>query len=254
MAELPTINLPRAQRGILVGCVGSGKSTLGTELVRRFLQDEPRALVGLIDSKPRYRAEWSINGTRMRYHDWAAGDTLAGSVALHHAREFPQARLQSRCLILQSLYPNRQLVEDFEEEASAFAYRLFRASSSKQPTLLYLDELYDLAHGQSGIIDRRLLRVIRTGRELNMGVLVGAQRPRSIPIPTLTESNRIYCFQLDYLEDIKYLRQHAVQLSQIPNGHAFVMATKGVGKGRTEQLLELNLRRNGGNGNEARRS
>jgi hypothetical protein len=117
MAELPTINLPRAQRGILVGCVGSGKSTLGTELVRRFLQDEPRALVGLIDSKPRYRAEWSINGTRMRYHDWAAGDTLAGSVALHHAREFPQARLQSRCLILQSLYPNRQLVEDFEEEA-----------------------------------------------------------------------------------------------------------------------------------------
>lgn len=245
MQELPTINLPRAQRGILVGCVGSGKSTLGTELVRRFLADEPNALVGVIDSKPRYRAEWAVSGLRQRYKDWAKGDVLSGSVALHRAAEFREARLQSRCLVLQSLYPNRELVEDFEDEAAQFAYRLFRASGQRRPTLLYIDELYDLAHGQSGIVDRRLLRTIRTGRELNMAVLVGAQRPRSIPIPTLTESNRIYVFQLDYLEDVKYLRQHAVALSREPIGHAFVMATKGVGRARTEQLLELNLRRNG---------
>jgi hypothetical protein len=241
LAELPSINLPRAQRGILGGCVGSGKSTLGTELVRRFLADEPAGIVGVIDSKPRYRATWTVNGTRMRYRDWAGGDVLRGSVGIHKAADFPHARLMSRCVVLQSLHPDRRLVDDFEEQASDFAYRLFRASSSKRPTLLYVDELYDLAHGSAGIVDRRLLRTIRTGRELNMAVLVGAQRPRSIPIATLTESNRLYIFQLDYAEDAKYLRQHAVQLTKIPTGHAFVMATKGVGRARTEQLLQLNV-------------
>ena len=141
-ATLPTINLPRAQRGILVGCVGSGKSTLGTELVRRFLRDEPDGLVGVIDSKPRYRATWTVNGTPMRYRDWAGGDVLRGSVGIHKSSDFPHARLQSRLIILQSLHPDRRLVEDFEEQASDFAYRLFRASSSKRPTLLYLSLIH----------------------------------------------------------------------------------------------------------------
>lgn len=240
-----SIDLHSGQRGVLIGAAGTGKSTLGTELCRRFLKRYPRGLVVVIDTKPRYRADWLPNGLKARYHHWVKGDTIAGSVAIHSAKELNDRRLvKSRCVIFQSMRPNGEPVENYEDQAAALAESVFRQSHPGQPTLLYVDETYDLAHGSSGIVDRRILRTVRAGRERNMGVLMGAQRPRSIPLPILTEANRVYVFELEFEDDQKYLRKHGAELRTVPNGHAFVMAERGR-SGRREGLYELALNERG---------
>jgi hypothetical protein len=245
------IDLHSGQRGCLIGGAGTGKSTLGTELCRRFLAQYPKGLVVIIDTKPRYRATWLLNGLRASYKRWVKGDTLAGSVAIHSARELGDRQLvHSRCVIFQSMHPNGEPVTDYEDQAADLAERVFRISHPGQPTLLYVDETYDLAHGAGGIVDRRLLRTVRAGRERNMSVLMGAQRPRSIPLPILTESNRLYVFELEFEDDRKYLQRHGAELRTIPTGHAFVMAERGRG-GKREGLFELALN---GKGDSTRES
>lgn len=240
---MTSIDLAAGQRGVLIGAAGTGKSTLGTELCRRFLQRYPRGMVVILDTKPRYRATWQLNGLRARYKHWVKGDSIPDSVAIHSAAELGERRLvRSRCVIFQSCYPDGEQVPRYEDQAAELAERVFRQSHPGLPTLLYVDETYDLAHGSAGIVDRRLLRTVRAGRERNMAVLMGAQRPRSIPLPILTESNRLYVFMLEFDEDHKYLRKHGAQLRQVPLGHAFVMAERGQG-GRREGLYQLSLER-----------
>src|SRR5215467_10056494 len=77
--------LEPGQRGVCIGQTGCGKSTLSTELVRRFLRDYPKSRVLIIDSKPRYRATHRVNGWSLHYPKWAKGDTIQGSIAVHHA-------------------------------------------------------------------------------------------------------------------------------------------------------------------------
>lgn len=236
-----SVDLVAGQRGVLIGAAGTGKSTLGTELCKRFLKDYPRGLVVIIDTKPRYRATWLLSGMRAKYKHWVDGDSIPGSVAIHAAGELRDRRLvKSRCVIFQSMHPSGEQVPAYEDQAAALADMTFRQSHPGQPTLLYVDETYDLAHGSAGIVDRRLLRTVRAGRERNMAVLMGAQRPRSIPLPILTESNRLYVFNLEFDEDIKYLQKHGAQLRAVPSGHEFVLAERGAG-GRREGLYQLAL-------------
>jgi len=236
-----SIDLGSGQRGCLIGAAGTGKSTLGTELCKRFLQRYARGLVVILDTKPRYRATWQLNGLRANYKRWVSGDTIPGSVAIHAAGELRDRKLlRSRCVIFQSMHPNGDQVADYEEQCAELADLTFRQSHPGQPTLLYVDETYDVAHGAAGIVDRRLLRTVRAGRERNMAVLMGAQRPRSIPLPILTESNRLYVFNLEFDDDRKYLMKHGAQLRAVPSGHEFVMAERGAG-GRREGLYQLAL-------------
>lgn len=225
---------------MLLGASGTGKSTLGTELVRRFLAGHPRGRVYVVDSKPRYRAEWTIQGIRPRYSSWVKGDTLRGSVAINDVEHLRDAELISRCCVFQSIRTNGQPVDDYEEQAAELAQRVFRSSGPRRPTLLYVDETYDLA-GPTGLVDRRLLRTVRAGRERDMAVLMGAQRPRSIPLPILTEATKVYAFRLEFLDDRKYLVRHGMELRAQPQGHAFVLAERRGGV-NVEQLLELHLR------------
>lgn len=235
--------LEPGQRGVCIGQTGCGKSTLSTELVRRFLKDYPDSRVLIVDSKPRYRATHRRNGWRLEYPKWAKGDTIQGSIAVHHADEVMDAYQFSRCVILQSLHPNAHEVDDFEEEAFEGARKLFRSSHEDSPTLLYVDEYYDLitGGGLSGHTDRRVLQVIRAGRERYMSALISTQRPRSIPLPTLTEASKYYIFTLEYLEDIKYMQQHGPLMQNTPHGYNFVFYERLPGGERIEKLMRLDL-------------
>ena len=165
-----TFALEPGQRGVCIGQTGCGKSTLSTELVRRFLRNYPNSRVLIVDSKPRYRATHKRNGLYLFYPKWAKGDTINGSVAVHNADGVMPAFRFTRCVILQSLHPNAREVESFEEEAFEATRKLFRSSHETSPTLLYVDEYYDLitGGGLSGHTDRRVLQVIRAGRERYM--------------------------------------------------------------------------------------
>lgn len=235
-------SLNPGERGVCIGQTGCGKSTLSTELVRRYLKDFPSRVL-IVDSKPRYRATHRMNGWSLHYPKWAKGDTIQGSIAVHHADEVMAAFRFTRCVILQSLHPNAHEVEDFEEEAFEAARKLFRSSHETSPTLLYIDEYYDLitGGGLSGNTDRRVLQVIRAGRERFMSALISTQRPRSIPLPTLTEATKYYIFTLEYADDIDYMRKHGPMLSHIPNGYDFVFYERRNGGERIEKLMRLDL-------------
>lgn len=235
--------LEPGQRGVCIGQTGCGKSTLSTELVRRFLKDYPNSRVLIIDSKPRYRATHKRNGIGLKYPRWAKGDTIYGSVAVHNSQSVMPAFRFTRCVILQSLKPNAYEVEDFEEEAFEASRTLFRSSHETSPTLLYVDEYYDLitGGGLSGHTDRRVLQVIRAGRERYMSALISTQRPRSIPLPTLTEATKYYIFTLEYVEDIEYMRKHGPTLTETPHGYNFVFYERLSGGKRIEKLMRLDL-------------
>src|SRR6478752_7358197 len=84
---LAQITLRRGERGIALGTTGSGKSTLIDTLRRQWLAEHgARARVLIVDSKPRYRAQWELTGvsTRFsrRYKGWAHGEFVMGSVVL----------------------------------------------------------------------------------------------------------------------------------------------------------------------------
>jgi hypothetical protein len=134
-------------------------------------------------------------------------------------------------------------VDEFEEEAFSATRKLFRSSHETSPTLLYVDEYYDLitGGGLSGHTDRRVLQVIRAGRERYMSALISTQRPRSIPLPTLTEATKYYIFTLEYEEDIEYMRKHGPKLSQSPHGYDFVFYERKNGGERIEKLMRLDL-------------
>jgi hypothetical protein len=196
-----------------------------------------------VDSKPRYRATHKKNGMYLYYPKWAKGDTINGSVAVHYASEVMPAFRFTRCVILQSLYPNAREVDDFEQEAFEATRKLFRSSHETAPTLLYVDEYYDLitGGGLSGHTDRRVLQVIRAGRERFMSALISTQRPRSIPLPTLTEATKYYIFTLEYEEDIEYMRKHGPKLTVAPHGYDFVFYERLNGGKRIEKLMRLDL-------------
>lgn len=196
-----------------------------------------------MDSKPRYRATHKRNGWSLHYPKWARGDTIQGSIAVHNADAVMPAFRFTRCVVLQSLYPNAHEVEEFEEEAFDAARKLFRSSHETSPTLLYVDEYYDLitGGGLSGHTDRRVLQVIRAGRERFMSALISTQRPRSIPLPTLTEATKYYIFTLEYADDIEYMRKHGPKMMHTPSGYNFVFYERQNGGERIEKVMRLDL-------------
>jgi len=238
-----TFSLRPGERGVCIGQTGCGKSTLSTELVKRYLVEFPKSRVLIVDSKPRYRATHKLNGWSLHYPKWARGDTINGSIAVHYADEVMGAFSFTRCVILQSLYPNAHEVDGFEEQAFESTRKLFRSSHEDSPTLLYVDEYYDLitGGGLSGNTDRRVLQVIRAGRERFMSALISTQRPRSIPLPTLTEATKYYVFNLEYLEDVEYMRKHGPQIQHAPTGYNFVFYERKRGGERIEKLMRLDL-------------
>lgn len=196
----------------------------------------------IVDSKPRYRATHHINGRKVNYKNWAKGDTIRDSVAVYSAEALKQAYRFTRCCIMQSLYANGDDVPNFELSATRAARWLFKSSHKDSPTLYVIDEWYDLLTGAlAGIADRNLLRVLRAGRERYMAALINTQRPKSIPLPTLTEATKFAIFTLEYEDDVKYMRKHGPQLTLNPHGHSFVWFERLSGGLRDERLLKLNI-------------
>lgn len=217
------IALLKAERGVLIGSTGTGKSTLATDLLYRFLVTYPQARLLILDSKPRYRATWNASGVKMLYRGWDKGDTLPGSIGFSTERlSLSPLFTRSRVLIFQSMTPSGQATPAYQERAALYANELFRYSNSRRPTLLYADELYDEMKGASTWTDERILRAFRAGRERNMAVLVGAQRPAFIPIPALSEATNYYAFWLKKPEDWKKMIEYSGSNRPMPGEFEFV--------------------------------
>ena len=205
--DLAQISLRKAERGMVVGGVESGKSTLGELLGREFLvryqREKARRL--LLDTKPRYRAEKTAQGLSAKrlYRTWDHGPTVPGSMLVEQPSDLDLAwKVGVRTAIAQSDGTYASL-----PRLLAISDKFLAQSRTGRPQLAQVDETMDFygptgnPRGSSDVITR----FARTGRERGTAALYGSQRTKGIPATLLQEVTRLYLFHLDYEQDMKRL-------------------------------------------------
>lgn len=209
-------------RALLIGATRYGKSTLAKFLIEQFSEMYCRkgtsksklsGRVLVIDTKPRWRATRVATGPSIqrRYRRFVKGDTLDGAVVLDRGRDWdlawhpdinPSGVVVAQRLDMESGSP--QLVAWMV----AVMRKFFDTQDPSQPSLLYVDEGMDF-FGPSGnaLHGNAIQRCFRGGGERGMSCLLGLQRPKTVSLQVLTESNILYLFHLRYEEDVKRLHE-----------------------------------------------
>lgn len=223
------LTLPRQGRTLLVGRTRSGKTTLKDELRGIWLRKFPTGRALIVDSKPRYRAQWTPQGLSARrfYRKWKRDDSafVPGAVRIpldgHYKASMDLAwRSGARVCIIQGKLEEWGALLDcvrvFYEEYSA----------KSGPRLIDVDELADFFEVKK--IGGIFWQALRSGGELDVSVIAGSQRPNFIPKATLTESDRLYVFELDNQDDVKSLvRQAGYKPGVVPvRPHEFIYYDK----------------------------
>ncbi len=206
-----------ADRGILVGRAGSGKSTLAASLVTQFHQDyvlgRPPDTIGrvlVIDTKPRWRGDRMVTtaSTRRHYKGFVKGDRLPHSVVMRNSDEWAMAfdpDINRRLVIAQR---NDLDFLSLIRWQTSLIDKFYATQDFEHPSLLYIDEGMDF-FGPTGnaLYSSAIQRCFRAGREKGLASLIGVQRPRTINLQCLTESNVLYLFAINFGEDMKRLRE-----------------------------------------------
>lgn len=193
------------ERGLIIGGVGSGKSTLATFLAMDFVHRYAKGRLLIVDSKPRFRADKSLQGLSLdrHYRRWGHGQKIPGCVLVQPPDELALAwSLGYRIVIVQCESLSAELLR-----LLAVIEEFFKQASAKIPTLVLYDEALDffslngMPKGHTDIV----VRCARAGRERGLGVLFCSQRTKGYPASIIEELERLYLFRLDAADDIKRL-------------------------------------------------
>jgi hypothetical protein len=180
-------------------------------MVNRFQQRLLSLQTLYIDSKPRFRAEWELDGVSTkvsrRYKKWAKdyGTFIPGSYVLplrDPARELDQVwRLGGKIAIAQGEI-------DAWPKLIKSAEALYNDSYGKRERMLYVNELSDFF--QTGKPSDIFWLIARSGGEKKISLAAESQRPVYIPKTVLTESVQIFLFKLKYSEDMKRMYEMGI--------------------------------------------
>lgn len=206
--DLSRISLRERERGLLIGGTGTGKSWLAEALLvdfhRRYLARGGRVLI--LDSKPRFRAEYEASGVKAsrRYRKWDHGPAVPGSVVVSDPDDLAMAWTTGATVVVAQARTGEN-VPMLADCAQAF----FESSRASKPTLLLVDETMDFYRGNGSAIggSNALLRAARAGRERGLAALYCTQRTKGIPPQLLEELTKLYLFRIDYDDDTKRLRE-----------------------------------------------
>lgn len=192
-----------ADRGLLVGESGTGKSTLAKVIVQHFSKEFlPRGRILIADTKPRWRATKALGGTTpvsTRYRKMVKGDSI-DSMVLDKPSDWKlvwdRDLNPSRTVIMQP--PTGTYNEDREIRRQVyFINRFFNTLDPSEPSMLYIDEGMDF-FGPTGVAKYGSIinRCYRAGRERLLVTLMAVQRPACISQLAMTESNVKYQFMV----------------------------------------------------------
>lgn len=208
--SLDDLSLRQKERGFVVGGTDTGKSTLadflGADFVHRYADKKARRLI--LDSKPRYRAQWTVQGVSAarRYKNWDHGAPIAGSVVVDNPDDLELAwKTGATTVIVQRLGAKR-----IDIARMVRATELFMLSSrARRPQLLQVDETLDFFHGNGAPIGNSdaLVEAARAGRERGTAALYCSQRTKGMPAQLMEEMSRLYAFRIDYKADAKRLQE-----------------------------------------------
>jgi len=197
------ISLRERERAFLLGGTGSGKTTLEEMLIADFYNRYRSSRILILDSKPRFRAEFHPTGLPAKrvFKHWKPSPTIPGSVLIREASQLDDAwRLGARIVVAQcERQSERYRLVDAAE-------KFYNDARHTRPQLLCVDETADFFHLNGSPIagsSDALIRVARSGRERGTAGLYCTQRARSIPSSIIEELTQLYLFVLDGRADLK---------------------------------------------------
>jgi DNA helicase HerA-like ATPase len=206
-----------ADRGLIVGETGTGKSTLAKGILEIFRSENlPKGRLLICDTKPRWRATRTIGGDTIakRYKRMVKGDKI-DSMILDRPSDWPivwdRNVNPSRTVILQPP-TNNDYNEDAEIRRQVWAIgKFFRTLDPKEPSFLYIDEGMDF-FGPTGTAKHGTIiqRCYRAGRERGLITCMGTQRPACITVQAMSESNVKYILALGTESDFDTLRKKGI--------------------------------------------
>lgn len=197
------ISLRERERGLCLGGTGSGKTTLEELLIADFWTRYKDSRILILDSKPRFRAEFLPTGisAKRRYRHWKPGTFIPGSVVIDHPSQLKGAwQTANRVVVAQC-----DMAADRWKLVAA-AEQFFADARHSKPQLLCVDETADFFHMNGSPIagsSDALVRVARSGRERGTAALYCSQRARSLPSSIIEEMSQLYLFVLDGVADLK---------------------------------------------------
>jgi hypothetical protein len=209
--SLDVLDLRRDERGLLVGTTDAGKSTLaeylGLNFVRRY---KARRLI--LDSKPRYRAEWMFNGLPAkrlykRYkpdpHAFVAGSIVITPDLTESPKKLLAQAFTRTNTVIASI-PSKGYIPWLVAVAAAFK----ELGSYRKPGLLHVDETLDFFTTNGNPIGGDAIEVsARAGREVGEAGLYCSQRTYKLSQALLAEMTRLYAFMLTNVNDAKRFQE-----------------------------------------------
>lgn len=95
--------------------------------------------------------------------------------------------------------------------------RFLATQFHRQPSLMYVDEGHDF-YGPTGNakFGTAIQECFRAGAEQGMSSLFGVQRPKTINMQILTESNICYLFHMKFTGDLKRLLEMGMEVDETP--------------------------------------
>lgn len=228
---LADIEIMQRERGLVLGGVDTGKSTLcdqlGTAFDARYAAKQGRRLI--LDSKPRYRAQWLVNGrsAAKRYKGWSHGQAVPGSVVVDDPADLDLAwKTGARVVIVQRIGERDDPIPRLVNAAERF----LASSKANRPQLAQLDETLDFFHGNGaprGGGGDAIVQLARAGRERGTAVLYASQRTRGIPATLMAELSKAYVLRVDSKPDLKRLAEMGMpDFEPVDVPHAFHYWTK----------------------------
>lgn len=221
------ITLKTADRAILVGASGTGKSTLAKYLLDEWRKDYPKSRVMVIDTKPRWRGTTMPDGgsPKKLYSRMAKGDEIKGAVTLSDMSDWPlvwdKDTNPSQTVIVQRVQQGWKDRSASQAASVSFALacieRFYATASSKTESLLYADEGHDFYTPNGSARGSDIIqRCYRAGREIGLTSLMGFQRPVGLNLQMMTELNYLALFRINYAKDARRLVEYGWPLGTEP--------------------------------------
>lgn len=223
--SIQDIALNAGERGIILGMTRTGKSTLAEQLIEVWRQKYDRSRTILLDSKPRFRAQWELDGrpTSMsrRYAKWDWGEVIPGSVVIPLVNPRQELKLawslKYTCVIAQINRRSDIYRLDMTLQAA------YEDRAKGRPLFFYADELNNFFRPGTGghKASDGIIMALTSGGERSVAFLGAAQRPRHISVEAMESMTKLYWFYTSFKDDNKHLMDMGVPPTAKPPNHYY---------------------------------